>query len=167
MDILEAIRTRRSVREFTAEPVTPEQVTEILSAGRWAPSGLNNQPWRFVVVRREGKRQELAALTKYRRIIDGAPLAIAVFCDREAMYNDTKDHQGAGACLQNMLLAVHGLGLGAVWLGEILNRSAEVNAVLELPARYELMAVLAVGHPASCNQRSGRKGMEELLLKEL
>ena len=166
MDVLEAIYTRRSVRDFTGELVTPEQVQEILRAGSWAPSGLNNQPWRFVVVRSEGKRRELAGLTKYRRIIEGASVAIAVFCDREAMYNDTKDHQGMGACLQNMLLASHGLGLGAVWLGEILNRSAEVNVALELPTRYELMAVLAVGHPASRNQRSKRKGMEELLLKE-
>lgn len=166
MDVLEAIYTRRSVRDFTDEPVTAEQVAEILKAGSWAPSGLNNQPWRFVVVRSEAKRGELAACTKYRRIIEGAPLAIAVFCDREVMYNDTKDHQAMGACLQNMLLAIHGLGLGAVWLGEILNRGAEVNVVLELPARYELMAVLAVGHPASRNQRSGRKGVEELLLKE-
>jgi nitroreductase len=166
MDVLEAIHTRRSVRDFTDEPVTPEQVTEILSAGRWAPSGLNNQPWRFVVVRSEGKRRALAGLTKYRRIIEGASVAIAVFCDREVMYNDTKDHQAMGACLQNMLLAIHGFGLGAVWLGEILNRSAEVNAVLELPARYELMAVLAVGHPAPRTQRSSRKGMDELLLRE-
>jgi len=166
MDVLEAISTRRSVRDFTDEPVTPEQVQEILKAGTWAPSGLNNQPWRFVVVRDQDKRRELAALTKYRRVVEVASLAVAVFCDREAMYNDTKDHQGIGACLQNMLLAVHGLGLGAVWLGEILNRSAEVNAVLDLPARYELMAVLAVGHPASRNQRSSRKELEELLLKE-
>ncbi|RII27186.1 MAG: nitroreductase family protein [Geobacter sp.] len=166
MDVLEAIYTRRSVRDYTDEPVTPEQVQEILRAGSWAPSGLNNQPWRFVVVRSEGKRRELASLTKYRRIIVGASVAIAVFSDREVMYNDTKDHQAMGACLQNMLLAIHGLGLGAVWLGEIVSRSAEVNAVLELPARHELMAVLAVGHPASRNQRSSRKGMEELLLKE-
>jgi nitroreductase len=167
MDILEAIYTRRSVRDFTDEPVTPEQVKEILKAGSWAPSGLNNQPWRFVVVRSTDKRRELAGLTKYRRVIEGAPLAIAVFCDREVMYNDTKDHQAMGACLQNMLLAAHGLGLGGVWLGEILNRSAEVNTVLELPTRYELMAVLAVGHPASRNQRSSRKGMQDLLLEEL
>lgn len=167
MEVLEAIRSRRSVRSYTDEPVTDAEVREILTAGTWAPSGLNNQPWRFVVVRDEAAKGELASLTKYRRIVEGARVLLAVFCDREAMYNDVKDHQGIGACLQNMLLAAHGLGLGAVWLGEILNRAAEVNLLCDLPSRYELMAVIAVGRPASTGQVSTRKPLADLLLKEL
>lgn len=166
MELKEGMYTRRSVRDFTDEPVAREDVMEILKAGSWAPSGLNNQPWRFVVVRDREKRRELAQQTKYRRIIEGAPLAIVVFCDREAMYNEVKDYQGIGACLQNMLLAAHGLGLGAVWLGEILNRSKEVGTLLELPERLELMAVIAVGHPARRNQCSNRKDLAELVVKE-
>lgn len=167
MDLLEGIYSRRSVREFTDEPVSREDIMEILKAGSWAPSGLNNQPWRFVVVRDRAKLLELAKLTRYRHIIAGAPAALAVFCDREAMYNEVKDHQGVGACLQNMLLAAHALGLGAVWLGEILNRSGEVRELLELPERLELMAVVAVGHPARRDQQSRRKGLAELLVKEV
>ncbi len=166
MDLLEGIYTRRSVRDFTDEAVTPEAVTEILTAGSWAPSGLNNQPWRFTVVRGEEKRHALARLTKYRRIIETAPVSIAVFCDRESMYNDMKDHQGIGACLQNMLLAAHALGLGAVWLGEIVKSSAEVRALLGLSESMELMAVVALGHPARTNQRSTRKKLDDLVLAE-
>ncbi len=167
MDVLEAIYSRRSVRQFTAEPVTAAEVEEILQAGSWAPSGLNNQPWRFVVVREQQLKGELAKLTKYSHIVNGAAVLLPVFCDREAMYSDIKDHQGVGACLQNMLLAAHGLGLGAVWLGEILNNSAAVNKLLELPLRYELMAVLAIGRPAKGGEKSTRKKLGELLLKEL
>jgi nitroreductase len=166
MELLEGLYTRRSVRSFTAEPVADEQVMEIIKAGSWAPSGLNNQPWRFVIVRGKEKRLELARLTKYRRIIEDAPLAIAVFCDRTAMYNDTKDHQSMGACMQNMLLAAHGLGLGAVWLGEILKNAAEVRDLLELPVQMELMAVVAVGHPGERRQSSSRRELKELIIGE-
>jgi nitroreductase len=165
MELLEGLYSRRSVRSFTAEPVADEQVMEIIRAGSWAPSGLNNQPWRFVIVRGREKRLELAKLTRYRRVIEDAPLAIAVFCDRTAMYNDTKDHQSMGACLQNMLLAAHGLGLGAVWLGEILKSSSEVRDLLQLPVQMELMAVVAVGHPGERKQSSSRKELQELILK--
>jgi len=167
MELLEGIYSRRSVRHFTAEPVAPELLREIIKAGTWAPSGLNNQPWRFVTVVRSEVRQRLAKLTRYARIIREAPALIAVFLDREAMYNELKDHQGAGACLQNMLLAAHALGLGAVWLGEILNNAPAVREELALPETLELMAVVAVGHPARRDQRSERLEVEAVLLKEL
>jgi nitroreductase len=165
MDVLEAIYTRRSVREFTDHPVSDVEVAEILKAGSWAPSGLNNQPWRFVVVRDPGVKGEMARLTKYRKIVDSAPVVIPVFIDRGATYNDTKDHQGIGACLQNMLLAAHGCGLGAVWLGEILNRGDEVRTLLGLGESLELMAVVALGKPAPGTRSSRRKALDELILK--
>ncbi|AJE03785.1 nitroreductase family protein [Geobacter pickeringii] len=167
MDVLEAIHTRRSVRQFTAEPVSREEVKEILRAGASAPSGLNNQPWRFAVVRGDEVRRALAGLTKYRHIVEGAPVCIAVFCDRDVMYNDTKDHQAIGACLQNMLLAAHGLGLGAVWLGEILKSADAVRELLGVPVALELMAVVAVGRPAGRAGRTDRKGLADLVVKEL
>jgi nitroreductase len=166
MDILEEIYSRRSVRDFTAEPVAREQVLEMLKAGSWAPSGLNNQPWRFVVVREREKRGELARLTRYSRILEEAPVAVAVFIDSTAMYHEVKDYQAMGACLQNMLLAAHAMGLGAVWLGEILKNAGAVRELLDLPQSLELMAVIALGHPKRTDQRSERKAVEELLVKE-
>ncbi len=167
MDIFEAIYNRRSVRQFTPEPVTLEDLIEIIKAGTWAPSGLNNQPWRFVIVQDKNMIAELAKFTKYKKIIDGAAACIVVFVDREAMYNDVKDHQSIGACIQNMLLAVHGLGFGAVWLGEILNNRDGVREKLNLPISMELMAVLAVGRPASGNRKSLRKDVSEVILKKI
>jgi nitroreductase len=167
MELLEGIYSRRSVRSFTGEDVSLEELMEILRAGSWAPSGLNNQPWRFVTVRERGILSGLARLTRYGRIVEGAPVSIAVFCDRQAMYHEVKDHQSMGACLQNMLLAAHALGLGAVWLGEILKSSDEVRRLLGVPEEMELMAVIAVGHPGERNQSSHRKDLKDLLLKEL
>jgi nitroreductase len=167
MDILEGIYSRRSVRDFTAEPVAREQILEMIKAGAWAPSGLNNQPWRFAVVRDAEKKSGLARLTRYGRILEEAPVAIAVFTDRSAMYHEIKDYQAIGACLQNMLLAAHAMGLGAVWLGEVLKNAVQVRDLLELPENLELMAVIAVGHPKMTDQRSERKRAEELVVKDV
>ena len=83
------------------------------------------------------------------------------------MYNDIKDHQAMGACIQNMLLAAHGLGLGAVWLGEILNKAEGVRRFLQLPPQMELMAVVAIGHPRAGSRTSHRKEIADVLIKEL
>lgn len=166
MELLEGIYTRRSVRDYTDRPVDRDRLLEIIKAGSWAPSGLNNQPWRFVIVRDKGIQSELAKLTRYKRIIESAPASVAVFIDHEAMYNDVKDHQAIGACLQNMLLAAHSMGLGAVWLGEILKNAGGVRELFDLPDRYELMAVVAIGHPEKRDRTSNRRNIEDLLLKE-
>ncbi len=166
MDLLEGLYTRRSIREFVDQPVEREQVLEIIKAGTWAPSGMNNQPWRFVIVQKADVKRELGRLTKSGFVIDRAPLCIAVFVDRNVMYNDVKDHQAMGACIQNMLLAAHALGLGAVWLGEILKNADEVRSTLGLPKELELMAIVALGHPTSQKHSSSRKAVSDVLLKE-
>ncbi|MHB8834889.1 MAG: nitroreductase family protein [Candidatus Methylomirabilia bacterium] len=167
MELFEGISTRRSVRQFTAQPLEREQLLEIIEAGTWAPSGNNNQPWRFVIVQDAAVRGNLAKLTKYHFVIEGAPACIAVFVDKSVMYHDVKDHQAMGACIQNMLLATHALGLGAVWLGEILKNAEGVRMLLELPEGLDLMAVVALGHPASKRHASTRRDVADVLIKEL
>lgn len=137
-----------------------------IEAASWAPSGLNNQPWRFALIWDKPSQQSLAALTRYSNILQSASVLIAVFLDQEASYDYTKDCQAIGACLQNLLLSLHSMGLGAVWIGEILKNKARVVETLELPGRIELMAIVAVGHPAHRNQKSHRKPMEDLILLE-
>lgn len=165
--VLEAIYRRRSIREYTREDVAPEALQEIVQAGIWAPSGLNNQPWRFALIRDEQIRDKLAQLTKYKKIVQAAPALIAVFVDRDAMYDEVKDHQAAGACIQNMLLAAEALDLGAVWLGQILQNKEEVRRILDLDERLDLMAVIAVGHPTPGERRSQRKPLDSFILKSI
>lgn len=166
MELLAGIFSRRSVRDFTSEPVSREALLEIVRAGHWAPSGLNHQPWRFVLVRDAAMRAELAELTRYGRIVRAAPALIAVFIERAAIYHALKDYQGIGACLENMLLAAHGLDLGAVWLGEILSNAEPVRERLQVTAGHELMAVIAVGHPKHRRQTSTRVPLEQVILGE-
>ncbi|MBW2466845.1 MAG: nitroreductase family protein [Deltaproteobacteria bacterium] len=165
--VLEAIYRRRSIREFTEREVTGEQLHEIVRAGIWAPSGLNNQPWRFAIIRDRGVKEQVAEQTHYGHIVRNADALIAVYLSKEDMYDTVKDVQSAGACIQNILLAAEALDLGAVWLGQILKNKAEVNRILELSDNFDLMAVVALGHPAHRNQKSKRKDITELLLKEI
>jgi nitroreductase len=162
--MLEEIRTRRSIRKFTPDTVDDQTLDRIMEMGTWAPSGLNNQPWKFVTVRDRDLRVELSRQTKYAHIIKGAPVCIAVFLDNEQSYNRVKDIQAMGACIQNMLLAIHHLGLGAVWLGEILNNREEVEKILGVPRSCELMAVVALGHPAEPRGKGGRRALDRVII---
>jgi len=166
-EVLKAIFQRRSIRKFDQEPIRRDQMETILEAGRWAPSGLNNQPWRFMVIYAGDSRQDiLADSTKYGKIVHRAGALIIVFLDKENIYDYTKDCQGVGACFQNMLLAVHSLGLGGVWLGEILNQDYKVMQGLKLDQdKYQLMGVLALGYPGE-NGKSDRRDLKELLLED-
>lgn len=164
--VIEAILERRSVRKFTDVPVSGEDLSAILEAGRWAPSGLNNQPWRFAVIREGNARGELSHLTHYGRIVRSCALCVAVFYHVPSGYDRDKDILGIGACIQNMLLAAHSLGFGAVWLGEILNKKNAVNGILGLDDAYELMAVIALGRPDE-RPESERRPMDELVVKSM
>ena len=157
MDVFKAIKTRRSVRDFTEKQVPDSAVEEILDAGRWAPSGLNNQPWKFSVVRDSAIKDRLASCTIDGKIVKKAQVVVAVFLDSDRVYERTKDVQSIGACIQNMLLAIHNLKFGGVWLGEILNKRKQAESILNAPAGCELMALLAIGFPKSSKQSSTRR----------
>lgn len=165
--VLATIRERRSIRRYSGEHITREDMLALLEAGRWAPSGLNNQPCRFLVVGPDDPRREaLTSQTKYAHIVRGCDVMIAVLLRNDRTYNPRKDHQAAGATIQNILLAAHSLGLGAVWLGEIINQEPQVLDILGLtPDLYELQAVIALGHPDQAGS-SERLPLSELVLED-
>jgi nitroreductase len=163
--VLSAIFKRRSIRKYKKNHMTDDAVTAILEAGRWAPSGLNNQPWRFAVIRDKAVKEKLADCTDYSDIVLACDTAIAVFYDLPAGYNRDKDAMSIGACIQNMLLAAHSLGIGSVWLGEILNQKTQVNSILGINAENELMALITFGYPNE-KPKQGRKELDILLLGE-
>jgi nitroreductase len=159
--VIEAIKTRRSIRQFRKEPVSDDLLNQILESGLWAPSGKNNQPWKFAVIRDSALKESLASLTHYGSTIKNAPVCIAVFLDHSRVYDRTKDVQAVGASIQNMLLTTHSMGLGGVWLGEILKNREKVEELLGVSKDLELMAVVALGHPAGKVSRSERDSLEE------
>jgi len=165
--MLDVIKGRRSIRRFKKQAVDEKLVKEIIEAGTWAPSGLNNQPWKFVVIRSPEVKDKIAELTRYRKIIQEAPQCIAVFLDTALSYDRTKDIQAIGACIQNMLLAIHALDLGGVWLGEILKNSEKVTEFLGVSPALEFMALVALGYADEKNVTSQRKKLDEVILSEI
>ena len=164
-DMLNIIKTRRSVRNFSGKKLKPADIAKILEAGRWAPSGLNNQPWRFGVIESEELRNRIAALTKYGSIIRQATDVIVVCMDVADSYNRDKDLMAVGASIQNMLLEALGLGIGTCWMGEILNQKTGVADVLKLDKDLDLLAVIALGYPVGKPQKGCRKTLKDLLIK--
>ena len=163
MDIFEVIRTRRSIRKFTEQAVSDEIIDKIIEAGTWAPSGLNNQPWKFAVIRNSDVKTQISALTHYSKIVLSSNAMIAVFLDNSLSYDRTKDAQAIGACIQNMLLFIHSIGLGAVWLGEILKNKDRVSEIVSSHEDLELMAVIALGRPASKDGKGSRNKFNDTI----
>ncbi len=162
--MFEKIKTRRSVRKFISNEVDDKTIDLIIKMGTWAPSGLNNQPWKFIVIRDQHFKDEIAIQTKYSQIIQNATVCIAVFLDNSQSYDRVKDIQAIGACVQNMLLTIHDKGMAGVWLGEILKNREKVEKILEAPENCELMAVIALGHTEEKPSKGIRKSLQEVIL---
>lgn len=149
MDIFEAILNRRSIRKYTDAPVTDEEIRKILEAGMMAPSAGNQQPWQFVVVRDKTLLGKVETANPYAKMAGKAPLGILVCGDLGLEKHPGFWVQDCSAAIQNMLLAIHGLGLGGVWTG-IYPREDRVNGfrkLFDLPDTVIPLAFIVIGHP--------------------
>lgn len=151
-DMLEVIHSRRSVRNYTDEPVTPEQIEVLLRAGMAAPTARNMQPWAFVVVTERDRLKQLADHLPYGKMLARAGAAIVVCADMErALPGIAREMwvQDCSAAAQNILLAAEGIGLGAVWIGvhPIPDNIAAVRRLLDLPETVQPLNVVSIGHP--------------------
>jgi len=158
MDALEAIMSRRSIRKYTGEAVEPADIETILRAAMAAPSAGNQEPWRFVVLTERERLNAAATATPYGAMLREAPLALVVCADTRSLKHDTMWQQDCSAAVQNALIAINALGLGAVWLGfwPKMERVTPLKDVLDLPEGIEPLAVLAIGHPAETKPAADR-----------
>jgi nitroreductase len=145
-DTLSIIFSRRSIRRYTAQPVTEEEITSLLEAAMAAPSGSNRKPWHFLVVSDRATLNDLAAAHPYGKMLAHAPVAIAV-CGEPATSRWWV--QDCSAATENILLGVAALGLGGVWIGchGAPDRERAVARILGLPDRIRVLSLVAVGHP--------------------
>ena len=164
--LFQLILSRRTRRKYTEEDVSSEVLEKLCNAARWAPSGLNNQPWRFILIKDQDVKKKLGTLTKYSRIVETSNACIGIFYHLPSGYNRDKDLMSIGAAIQNVLLCAEVEGLGAAWLGEILNQKDDVQKLLQLDANNELMALIALGYSEETPHKE-RKELEELMLPPL
>ena len=147
-ELIRAIFARRSIRKYTREPVSEEDVKTMLEAAMAAPSASNRKPWHFIVVTERQILDNLARAHPYGEMLLEAPLCIAVCGDKNI--SPRYWVQDCSAATENLLLAATALGLGAVWLG-IHPREERVNPirkVLNIPENIAPLNLISIGHPA-------------------
>lgn len=158
MDAMEAILSRRSIRRYTDQPVPDEVVHDLLKAAMSAPSAGNQQPWHWVVINERRILNEIPGIHPYSAMLKEAPLAVLVCGDLKLETNKGYWVQDCSAATQNLLLAAHATGLGAVWLG-VYPREERVVALrklLGLPEHIVPLALVAIGYPAEAKPPANR-----------
>ena len=153
---LELIFGRRSIRLYSTAPVNEAAVQKLLEAAMAAPSAVDKDPWRFVVVRNRQTLSKIAAALPNGQMIASAALGIAVCGDLQAAHDQQLSYllQDCSAAVENLLLCAHVLGLGACWLG-VHPREQRVSAlkvILSLPPSVIPVACIAIGHPAEAKE---------------
>ena len=151
--IMNNILTRASVREYEKREVKQEQLLQIIRAGMAAPTAHNRQPWYFVGTRDKKVLEGLAATNKYAGMLADAGAAIVVVgSPTEAIQGEANEMwiQDCSAATQNILLAAHAMGLGAVWVGTwpLTERADDVRKLLDIPEKYVPFSIVSIGWPA-------------------
>lgn len=151
INTLDAIKTRRAVREWSTKDVPEGLLSDVLQAGRWAPSPLNSHPWSFIVVRDKEKMLRLTPIAQHGSFLSTANVVIAVTVSKNAevdeWLSEHQQHIYSGVCaIENMWLAAWDLGLGACWV--TLDEKA-ARVLLAIPDDQILLGSLALGYPAS------------------
>lgn len=158
METLKAIFTRRSIRKYSGNRVTDEQLEVLLRAAMQAPSARNKQPWHFIVINDKKVLNEIAENHPYGKMLQEAGAAIVVCGDRTIEEMDSYLLQNCSAATQNLLLAAHDLGLGAVWLG-IHPREDRIHSlvsILNLPGHILPVSMISLGSPDEVKEDQDR-----------
>ncbi len=151
--VLDVIQTRVSVRQFTGEKISNEQIETLLRCAMSAPTAMNKQPWAFVVITDDSLLQKLGETFPFSRCGNGAACAFVMCGD----LNKALEGEGQGfwindvsAATENLLLAAHAMNLGGVWTGVYpsLDRTPQVQALLGLPENIIPMCIVPIGVPA-------------------
>jgi nitroreductase len=184
--VLSNIYGRRSIRNFTPETIPDEIIREIINAGTYAPSAVNKQPWRFVVVKnpetiaRFGEQAKKRWLALYKdsndpdirgllrfmgqpgtKIFYGAPVLVLVFSSPDAFRGDIDCTLAAG----NMMLAAHSMGIGSCWIGLAMTLGSDKEFLEEIgvPEDHKLAAPLIFGYPEKKNPRAPARNTDVVL----
>ena len=156
MDTIEAILTRRSIRRYTTKPISDELIIKLLEAAMAAPSAANEQPWHFVVITDRKVLCQVPTFHPHSHMLKEASLGILVAFDLELESMKGRGVLDCSAATQNMLLAAHALGLGAVWVSvyPIEERMMGIRKLLNMPQHVVPVSLVSVGYP---NEKPGKE----------
>ena len=157
METFNTIEKRRSIRNFTGDPIPRSDLERIVNAGRLAPSGNNQQPWDFIVVTDESIRQHLSKAASWSA---NASAIIVVVLDTSSKYWV----EDGSAAIENILLAATDLGYGSCWLqGNAKPHEAEFKLLLNIPAYLSILSLVPIGVPVEWPKNKVKKPLAEVL----
>ena len=152
MDAIEALKTRRSVRAYTGEPVPRKIIEDVVDCGRLAATAINIQPWEFVIVTDPGLRRRLAETSDHGKFIADAPVCVVVLCQATKYYLED-----GSAATENILLAARAHGLGACWVaGDKKPFASEICRLVGAPQNFKLVSLIPLGYPAESPEKTKR-----------
>jgi len=159
MQTLEALKSRRSSRSFTVQPIATELLEKIIDCARLAPTARNVQPWEFIVVSNKETLKKLGALAENGSFISECASCIAVFC------SETKYYLEDGcAATENILISAAGLGVDSCWVaGDKKPYCEEIRQILAVPAGYKLVSLIALGYAAAAVSAAPKRALKEVL----
>jgi nitroreductase len=147
MDLTQAIKERRSIRQFSDQPVEAEKIKALIEAANWAPSHCNTQAWKFIIVQ-EDKLKAKMVDAGGSVVIKNAPLGILVLHPNTSENIEYYDYiQSCSAAIQNILLTAYSLGLGSCWICHLPRRSV-IRKIFSIPKNYLPVAYILIGYPA-------------------
>ena len=167
MNVIEAIKARRSVRSYQERAVEPQKLDQILEAARLAPSASNQQDWKFIVIQDAGTRQALVKACHDQAFIAQAPVVIAACStnpDRVMASGQSAAAVDLAIAVDHMTLAAVELGLGTCWIGAF--DAPAVAKLLDVPADAVVVHVLPLGYPAKTSSARPRKAASEVVCQE-
>lgn len=159
-DILNLIKTRRSIRKYKSQDVPEDHLNKILEAARWSPSAINKQPWQFVVVKDQNIKKEISNNVHLtNRFVSKAPVIMVVCADLEKSQKWALV-DCALAC-QNILLEAHSLGLGSCFIGAF--NEDKIKNILKIPDKMKILGLITIGYPAEKPQASPRLDIDQIV----
>lgn len=149
MELFEALHTRRSIRKYTEEKIPEEAIKKLLAAAMMAPSAADARPWQFIIVTDQDKKDQIKDVHPYVGMIQNAPLGILICGDISKEKFQGFWPQDCAAAMQNLLLAAHASGLGAVWTGiyPIEDRALKFKRIFNLPDHIIPFGLAVMGWP--------------------
>ena len=162
MDLLEVIKTRRSVRKYKSKAISEEDLKKILTAAQLAPSAGNKQPWRFIVVRDKKTKEKLGEIARNQTwISDAGVIIVALAMDKNSpeVYERWVERDVMTA-VEHMALTAWSLGLGSCWIGAFYED--KVKKLIDIPDEMTVINLLPIGVPDHSPEARGRKPLNEI-----
>jgi nitroreductase len=162
VDILDLLKSRRSIRVYQDNPIPQDLLLQILEAGRWAPTGANLQPWHFIVVTDQETRRRVGEVARFFFIksshVEKAPVVLVLGFDTRKGKYGRYDVTLAGGNM--MTMATH-LGLGTCWIGAF--DEPRVKEILEIPKSIEVVGLITLGYPGEDAEVPPRVELEKIV----